>query len=84
MLKDYQRETLINLSDVRKDNSYQNTNKPLEEYLILLRKNYSKNFYNNSSELKERVFFDQPSTIPSSMYNRHIRSITKSPYRMQK
>jgi hypothetical protein len=74
---EHQRKTLIALSKVSKSNTYMQENKPLEDYIRTLRDMYPEKFHNSNS-LKNRVFFDAPTTIIPHASS--VRPRSESPY----
>jgi len=59
---EHQRKTLIALSKVGNGNTYMQENKPLRDYIDTLKDMYPEKFHSSFS-LKNRVFFDAPTTI---------------------
>ena len=80
LLDEQQRIRLRDLSKVRKDKMYTATpNVALGNYIQELHNMHPECFNATASELRDRVFFDEPS-LPI-LYERHVRPITQSPYR---
>jgi hypothetical protein len=74
---EYQRHMLKTLSKVSKSNTYMQENKELQDYIATLRDMYPEKFHNSFS-LKNRVFFDAPTTIIPHASS--VRPRQNSPY----
>ena len=84
-LTETQRQRLRDLSDVRKDNKYTSVNPRLDAYLTELKANHAESFFGDSEDpaLRKRVFIDQPMTLSPGRYDRHVRSVTESPWNIR-
>jgi len=78
LLNDIQRQTLRDLSDVRKGKDYTQENKALEIYLQTIRDMYPEKFHYTRRDLEKRVFVDAPTSIIP--HARAVRPHSKSPY----
>ena len=83
-LTDTQRQRLRDLSDVHKNNKYTSVNSRLDAYLTELKDRHPESFYGTSEDpaLRRRVFIDQPMTLTPGRYDRHVRSVVESPWRI--
>ena len=74
---EHQRQMLKDLSDVRENKNYTQSNRKLDDYIETLQSMYPEMFMRTKQDFDERMFFDEPMSEPKANF---VRARSKSPY----